>query len=193
MRFPILGAVAVAAAIPLGSLSGQSTPVATEILEAVSPLPDSLRPGATVLGFRDGALVTVREGTNPMICLADEPGDDRFHVACYHRDLAPFMARGRELRAQGVTGRAQVDSIRRAEITSGRLAFPRGASMLYSLSGPAGSFDPSTGMATNARGLYVVYLPYATEESTGISTTASRERPWLMSAGEPWAHLMIAR
>ena len=30
-----------------------------------------------------------------MICLADDPNESpRWHVACYHKALEPFMARG---------------------------------------------------------------------------------------------------
>ena len=47
----------------------------------------------------------MREGKNDLICLADNPNDDAFSVACYHKDLEPFMARGRELLAAGVTGK----------------------------------------------------------------------------------------
>ena len=192
MRLEPACTVLLVAAALTGPLDAQEAPE-RQILQAVSPLPDSLRPGAGVLGFRAGQLVTLREGTNGMICLADTPGDERFHVACYHADLEPFMARGRTLREQGITDREQVDSIRRSEIASGRLPFPKQAAALYSLTAQASSVDPATGLPASPRGLYVVYLPFATEASTGISTTPSRERPWLMSPGEPWAHVMIAR
>ena len=36
-----------------------------------------------------------------LICLADDPKIDALSVACYHKDLEPFMARGRELDADG--------------------------------------------------------------------------------------------
>jgi hypothetical protein len=173
MRLEPACTVLLVAAALTGPLDAQEAPE-RQILQAVSPLPDSLRPGAGVLGFRAGQLVTLREGTNGMICLADTPGDERFHVACYHADLEPFMARGRTLREQGITDREQ-------------------AAALYSLTAQASSVDPATGLPASPRGLYVVYLPFATEASTGISTTPSRERPWLMSPGEPWAHVMIAR
>jgi hypothetical protein len=62
---------------------------------------------------------------------------------------------------------------------------------LYSLTGPAGSFDPATGKIEGAAPLYVVYTPYATAESTGLQTEATRGAPWLMNPGTPWAHIMI--
>ncbi len=95
--------------------------------------------------YRDGSLVTIREGENGLICLGDDPADDRWHVACYHEDLEPFMARGRELRAQGITGRAQIDSIRQAEIESGELAFPDHPAALYSWFGRRERLQPGDG------------------------------------------------
>lgn len=164
-----------------------------EIAEAVSALPEPLRRSATVRAFRDGDLVTIREGTGVMICLGDDPAGDGWHVACYHEALEPFMARGRELRAQGVTARAEIDAARMADIESGRLDFPDHPASLYSLSGDMDAFDPATGEAKGAGGLLVIYVPYATEETIGITVVSSRERPWLMFPGKPWAHVMIAR
>jgi hypothetical protein len=183
--------VAVAATIAGGlTACAQEPSAAQQIAGAVSPLPESMRDGAAVLGYRRGKLVTLREGTNEMICLADDPGQEGFHAACYHRDLEPFMARGRALRAAGKE-RPAIDSVREAEIGSGALAMPREPRALYSLSSKQ-EFDPAAGAAPDASGLQVVYMPYATEESTGISATPG-PGPWLMVPGKPWAHLMIAR
>ena len=74
-----------------------------QIAGAVLPAPEESRGGAHVYGYdTNGELVTLREGTNDLICLADKPGDERFHAACYHTSLEPYMARGRALRAEGV-------------------------------------------------------------------------------------------
>jgi hypothetical protein len=103
------------------------------------------------------------------------------------------MARGRELQAQGVTARPEIDKIRQAEIELGELEFPKGPTTLYSLFADEGAFNASTGEAEGAGGLYVIYVPYATEESVGVSAVSSRDRPWLMFPGKPWAHIMIVR
>ena len=168
----------------------QETPAAEQIAAAVSPLPESMREGAAVLGYRRGRLVSLREGTNGMICLADDPAQEGFHAACYHEDLEPFMARGRALRAEG-RERDAIDSIRQAEIEAGTLSMPREPRALYSLSSKL-AFDPAAGSAPESSGLYVIYMPYATEQSTGITATPGAG-PWLMFPGKPWAHLMIAR
>jgi hypothetical protein len=161
-----------------------------QVAAAVLPLPEGQRAGATVLGYDpQGRLVRLRAGSGIFTCLADDPRDGRFHVACYHNSLEPFMARGRELRAQGVQGDA-VDSTRNADVAARRVRMPAVAS-LYSLTGPATSYDPATGAVTGVRPLFVVYLPGATEASTGLSTTPRPGAPWLMEAGTPKAHIMF--
>jgi len=167
----------------------QNKSVDRQVREALSALPNAMRDGTTVMGYRGDQLQVIRQGTGEMICLADNPTDDQWHIACYHADLEPFMARGRELRTQGVT---DVNAIRKDEITSGKLAFPTAARALYSLTGTADSFDPTTGEST-AGGLYVLYMPFATEETSGMSTAPNRTGPWLMNPGEPWAHVMIPK
>ena len=65
-------------------------------------LPEELRDDATVLGYKDNLeLSVIRKGSNPMICLADNPHKEGFSVAAYHKDLDPFMERGRVLKSEG--------------------------------------------------------------------------------------------
>lgn len=176
-------------ALPLGA-QGPLPPVEQQVAAAVLPLPADLRAGATVMGYREpGKLVVLREGTNGMHCLALYVTRPDFHVACYHKGLEPFMARGRELRAQGVTG-AQVDSVRFREIRSGQLPMPAMAS-LYTLTGKKESFDPATNTVTGAGLLSVVYVPGATPESVGLSARPVQNGPWLMNPGTPKAHIMM--
>src|SRR5690349_12879636 len=74
-----------------------------QIAAAILAAPAELRQGAAVLGYNpQGELVTLREGTNEMICLATDPKKATLSVACYHKELEPYMARGRELLAQKV-------------------------------------------------------------------------------------------
>ena len=164
-----------------------------QIMAAVSPAPAEMQDGATVLGYNsNGELVTLREGTNELICLADDPSVERFHVACYFKEMEPFMIRGRELRAEGLS-REEVMAIRKQEIESGKLPWPEKPMALYSLSGSEDGYDYSSGQLQAASPLYVVYVPYATQESTGIATKpVSEGAPWLMNPGEPWAHIMIS-
>ncbi|CAN5482906.1 hypothetical protein BH23BAC3_BH23BAC3_05610 [soil metagenome] len=181
--------------IMIPAILNAQTDIPTEeqqIQAAVSPAPAQMQDDATVLGYnQDGELITLREGSNELICLADAPGDDRFHTACYHKDLEPFMRRGRELSAEGMSG-DEVREIRRQEIEEGTLPMPGKPMSLYSLTGDLDAWDYSTHSLKSARPLYVVYIPYATVESTGLSTSpVSEGAPWLMDAGKPWAHIMV--
>jgi hypothetical protein len=178
---------------PLMVMGQQSLPNSEQqISAAVSPAPESLRGEATVLGYDiDTTLTTLREGTNELICLADDPRDSDFQVACYHKDLEPFMKRGRELREKGMS-RKEIDLIRRSEIKSGSLSMPEKPMALYSLSGSEGAFDYEEREINEAAPRYVIYVPYATEESTGLSKSPpSKGAPWIMEPGTPWAHIMV--
>ena len=179
---PILAIAWIAAAAEVPSPQVQ-------IAGAVLAAPAELRDGAAVLGFdAQGGRVMIREGKNEMICLASDPAKTTFNVACYHKDLEPFMARGRELLAQKVTG-AKRNEIRFKEVEDGKLAMPKEPRTLYVLTGT--SFDSSTGKVQDPYLRWVIYVPFATPESTGLSTKASESAPWLMAPGTAGAHIMI--
>jgi hypothetical protein len=165
-------------------------PAATvQISAAVLAAPEELRESAAVLGYNaEGKLVTLRPGKNEMVCLASDPAKTAFSVACYHKDLDPFMARGRELLEQKVTGKDRVD-LRLKEVESGKLAMPREPRTLYVLTGSG--FDAATGKVINPYLRWVIYVPFATPASTGLSTKGSDGAPWLMGAGTAGAHIMI--
>ena len=163
---------------------------AHQIAAAVTPLPEEQRAGAAVLGYSAaGKLAPLREGKNDMICLAPDPTQKGFHAACYHRAMEPFMARGRALREQGVKG-AQVDTVRFAEVKSGKIVMPTQPTMLYQIFG--GTFDAATEKVTGGSWLYVTYIPFATTATTGLSSKPSEKSPWLMFPGTPKAHIMFS-
>jgi hypothetical protein len=164
-------------------------PVDQQIAAAVIALPTDLRAGATVMGYGDdGKLVVLRNGTGDMTCLGHNPKDKDFHVACYHNNMEPFMARGRALRAAGITG-GQVDTVRFKEVKEGKLSLPKNPSAMYQLFG--GVFDLAKNEVTGAQGLYVVYIPYATGKSTGLPEKPFGKAPWVMFPGTPKAHMMF--
>ncbi|MBS1812234.1 MAG: hypothetical protein JST84_28980 [Acidobacteria bacterium] len=173
------------------SASAQTIPSADEQLAAsVLALPEELRAGAGVLGYgEDGKLKELRKGTGDMICLASDPKAARFSASCYHKDLEPYMARGRELTAQGISGNARNENYRWKEIKEGKLKMPKEPRMLYVLSGK--NYDAASGKVIEGSVRWVIYVPYATAESTGLSTKSKRGEPWLMDAGTPGAHIMI--
>ena len=179
----ILGSLAQFAAMAV-EVASPADQIASSILAA----PKERRADATVLGYNaKGEVVTLRKGTNDMVCLADDPADKLFSVACYHKDLEPFMARGRELAAE-FKGKDRHE-VRWKEVTEGKVPMPREPRMLYVLTGSG--FDAAKGEVINPYLRWVVYTPYATPESTGLSTTPGTA-PWLMYPGTPGAHIMIS-
>lgn len=187
-RLPILSSTFLLAAVP-AALAGQVAPPEVQISAASYAAPEDRRADATVLGYNaEGEFVKLRAGTNDMICLADDPAREGFETACYHESLEPFMARGRELTAQGVTGMTRQRQ-RWSEVESGALKMPDQLAMQYILTGEG--FDPETGTVAGEYRRSVIYIPFATAESTGLSTRASAVDPWIMSPGTAGAHIMI--
>lgn len=163
-----------------------------QINAALQAAPEEFRKDATVLGYnKDGDLVTLREGANTMICLADDPAKEGFNAAAYHKELEPFMARGRELRAEGKS-HADIFRIREEEAKSGKLKMPERGVTLHILFGKDAKYNPETKQVENAAYRYVVYIPWATTETTGLPVSPSTMGgPWIMDAGTHRAHIMI--
>jgi hypothetical protein len=162
---------------------------AQQIATAVTPLPEKLQSGARVLGYdANGKFVTLRPGTNEMVCVADDPSGKLFHVACYHKSLEPFMARGRELHALKKSKEA-IDSIRLSEVKRGAYSMPSKPAALYQYFAQRDSVTATT--ISGAQHLYVIYMPYATYKSTGITENPVEGGPWVMNPGKPWAHVMV--
>ncbi len=167
-------------------------PADIQIKTALLAAPADQKETATVLGYdQSGKLVTLRKGTGNMICLADDPAKKGISVACYSANLEPFMARGRQLLAEGKT-EEQKQEIRSKEIDEGKLKMPKDPNILYVLTGSEENYDKTTGELKDANMRYVFYVPYATLESTGMSAKPSIPgMPWLMEPGTAKAHIMI--
>lgn len=163
--------------------------IATSLMAA----PAASREGCTVIGYNsEGEFVTYKEGNNEFIVLADDPNNQGFSAACYHKSMEPFMARGRELRAEGKTG-PEIFDIREAEAKSGKLDMGKPGATLHIYYGPYDTYDPETHKVEGAKYRYVVYLPFATAESTGLpENPVSPNHPWIMNPGTHRAHIMIS-
>jgi hypothetical protein len=159
-----------------------------QIKTALLAAPKAEQAGATVLGYdASGAVVTLRKGTNHFICLADNPKQKGFSVACYHRDLEPFMARGRELASQGKNA-ADIFNLREEEVKAKKLPMPDKSILNVT----TGKVDEKSGEVTDLYTRYVIYIPYATVESTGIPLVPVADgAPWIMNPGTHRAHIMI--
>ena len=155
----------------------------TQIKAALLAAPEEDRAKCAVYGYdQNGSLVTLKIGSNNLICLGDNPKKAGFDVACYHKDLDMFMARGRALAAQGKTP-AEIFQIREKEAKSGELKMPENPTTLYVFSG-------KTEQEASYR--WVIYIPFATAESTGLPTKPKAGgAPWIMDPGTHRAHIML--
>jgi len=163
-----------------------------QIKSALLAAPKEKRDSCTVYGYSaDKQLVLLKQGTNELICLADNPDEPDFSVACYVKDLEPFMRRGRELRKQGITNEKLFDE-REKEVKAGTLLMPKQPAALYVYTAKDKDFDRKTGEVKNGYLRYVVYIPYATASSTGLPEQPSADgMPWIMNSGTHGAHIMI--
>ncbi|MBI5770527.1 MAG: hypothetical protein HZA93_22310 [Verrucomicrobia bacterium] len=187
---PLLGLlflVCLRAAAQTPAIPSREIQIKTALLAA----PPAQRDGATVLGYDEkGTLVTLRAGTNNQICLADDPTRKGFSAACYHKDLEPFMARGRELRKEGKNAK-QIFDLREAEAKAGKLPMPKGPTTLAVYDANDEDFNRATG-EVKGKLRYVIYIPWATAESTGLPLKPEIPGgPWIMDAGTHRAHIML--
>jgi hypothetical protein len=172
------------------SCTGQEIPNKDfQLRTGVLAAPEHQRDSATVLGFNEnGEIIKIREGFNEIVCLADDPNKEGFSVAAYHITLEPFMTRGRELKKQGLNAKEIFDQ-RELEVKNGDLEMPDKATLYVS----RGDLNEETGEIENLYTRYVIYIPYATEESTGMPIQPiAPGGPWIMDPGTHRAHIMIS-
>lgn len=192
MKTPVLSIILLS----ITAFSFAQSPISSatvQIQTAVMAAPAAKRDAATVFGYNEkGDFVLLRKGTNEMICLADDPKIPGLSVASYHEDLEPFMKRGRDLKMAGKTPK-EVSDIRDEEAKSGRLMMPKQPTSLYVYTAKAENYDPITGSVKEGYLRYVIYIPYATAESTGLPLKPDAPgMPWLMDPGTHRAHIMIS-
>jgi hypothetical protein len=172
--------------------SAQIPSAEIQIKTALLSAPSDKRANAMVYGYNaKGEFVVLRKGSNEFVCIADDPKQKGISVSCYHKDLEPFMARGRALKAQGKTAE-DIFKIREAEAKSGKLRMPKQAANLQVFTADEENYNAATGDITKGHYRYVVYIPWATAVSTGLPTKPDVPgMPWIMNPGTHRAHIMI--
>lgn len=178
-----------AASLDFRKIDSEEALIATALMAA----PEASRAGCKVIGYNmAGDFVTLKEGNNEFICLADDPQKEGFNAACYHKNLEPFMARGRELSAEGKSA-SEIFDIREEEVKAGKLDMGPSGSTLHVYYGGETNYDPETSIVEGAKYRYVVYMPFATAESSGLpEKPIAANHPWIMNPGTHRAHIMIS-
>ena len=144
------------------------------LINAVLPLPEDLRDGATVLVYHPdtGERIVVRQGSNGIVCI---PG------------MGPANDLRAKLQAEGKSNEEIAAALGAARESGAVPTAPYGT-MMYML----------RHNDNQIKLLWVMLVPNATPESIGVSTTSQRDNalqghgmPWLMREGTPGAHIMI--
>ena len=184
MRGPITAATMTA--VSLFAVTAMAQAVDARVAEALKPLPEDLKAGATVVAYdaASGARQVLRQGTNQIEC---QPKAEDGFVRCYNKILAPRRDLEAKLHAQK-TSDADVAAAVAEGQKAGTIPRPQFGTMSYRYSD-----DPK-----RIKLLWVMSVPNATPESLGVSTTSQRDaalkgagQPWMMLPGTPGAHIMI--
>jgi hypothetical protein len=175
--------------IPINPAPKNSTitdEAADPIAQAVLPLPEDLRAGATVYTYdkATGARKVLREGTNFVEC--QPRGDDGF-TWCYNKVTAPRRDLQAKLRAEKKSDKEIQEAV--AAATQAGTIKPT----------PFGTWSYRLyGKKDRIQLLWVISVPNATPESVGVSEGSQRDEalkgqgvPWLMLPGTPGAHIMV--
>lgn len=165
-----------------------------QIAAAVLPLPEGLRAQATVIGYApDLKLVTLRAGTNQMVCTATRPGEPDFDVRCYHESFMPIVRRMRDLYDQGLSFKEVFRTVD-SEVQSKKLPLPATPTAGYRMLGPISAYSATT----NSTGPEIeswqsIHFPYRTAAQMGLPEEGQvpRSFPYVMTSGTFWSHVMI--
>jgi len=173
---------AIALASPFAVLAADMSTDA-QIAEAVSPLPESMRADATVVTFdAKGAVQTLRQGTNGVVCQPNQPKPTPdFSASCYSQALAPQREMEAKLRAEGKDAKAVSAAVQAAK-DAGTLKNPPLGTMMYGRSGKT---------ADATRVTWVMLMPNMKAEDLGLPVKAGKGTPWMMNSGKPGAHIMM--
>jgi hypothetical protein len=178
--------------VALGAQAQTVPSVEVQIKVALLACPEESRDHAMVYGYSPkGEFVVLRSGTNEMVCIADDPASPGLSVSCYHKSLEPFMERGRVLKRQGKNFQ-EIFDIREQEAKSGKLILPKQPASLVVLTAATEDYNAANGEVKNTYSRSVVYIPFATAESTGLPAKPTTPgMPWIMNPGTARAHIMI--
>lgn len=180
-------AVVLTGAVLVGPADAQAQSVDQEVTNAVLPLPEDLKADATVVTYEPdtGIRKVLRQGTNIVECQPEDP--ETGFTRCYNKILAPRNDLTAKLRAEGKSPE-EIQTAIAAAVKDGTVPEAPAGTMSYRL----------YKKDDRIRLLWVMRVPGATPESTGVSTDSQRDnalngqgRPWLMRPGTPAAHVMI--
>lgn len=179
----VLGFMGVAAAVAAPAVAQSNAEL---IAQAIMPLPDDLKAGATVYRYdsETGDRIVIRQGNNQVEC---QPRDEEGFTRCGPVAEGPRRDLSSKLSAQGLEGEALQAAMAEAE-AKGQIKPRTFGALNYRL------YDKDDRIQL----LWVVSVPNATSAQLGYPTGGQRDNalagkgtPWMMLDGTPGAHLMI--
>ena len=153
-----------------------------------------MREKATVIGYAaDMSLITLRAGSNKMVCTASQPGLQVFDVRCYDESFMPLIRRLQELHKTNMKQEEIVRTVD-SEIVAKKLVLPDHPISGYRMFGPIAAYNYATNVAGNEiRSWQSIHFPYRTAAELGLPEEGqvARTLPYVMESGTFWSHVMI--
>ena len=146
--------------------------------------PERLRADVAVIGWRDdGARVTIRSGSNGVVCWdqSDEPRKRTYASRCTSEANLPRVEQNRSWVTSGKSQEEIQEMMTDAEENGSREVSEFGT-VYYSVN----TDDPD-----NASIHLTISVPHGTSQSLGVPSESNSSNVWLMGEGTSGAHLMI--
>ena len=146
--------------------------------------PPRLQADATVVGWRDdGSRVTLRSGTNGVVCWdqSDEPRKRAYASRCTSEGNLPRIEQNRSWLLSGKS-QEEVQAMMDEAERNGTREVSEFGSVYYSVNS-----DDREGANIHM----TISVPYATSHSLDVPSERTNAGVWIMGAGTSGAHLMI--
>lgn len=191
--FAVTVGVAVLNVMAPINAQSQVSDTATLIAVAVLALPESMRAEATVVRKTSSGVVTLRPGSNGMICTNASSGDTVL-AYCFKESFYALLKRADELSKQldSPDNGKLVGGAMEKEIKQGKLTLPAQPTVGFAMRGPISAYNPVTNAASREiKRWQMIQVPYATGKALALPEQHSPDMPWVMAAGTWMAHIMI--
>ncbi len=176
-----------------GPLTSMSAEEQTRVIMATAP--DVVTSHAALYMMTPKGYVQTRRGTNGFSCLVEREKLETVEAVCYDAEgsatILPTRLYREELRLQHLS-EADVQTSIAAGYTSGRFHAPKKPGLIYMLAKENWTWNPFTSTFGPSMPHYMLYAPYATQESVGGAPGGpGRQVPFVLWPGQPDALIII--
>jgi hypothetical protein len=162
-----------------------------ELTLALSALPVTMRPGATVYVMGPKGYVKKQDGATGVSCLVARSRPDTMEPICWDREgtetiLPLALARG-EWRAAGLSDE-EIERREQHGFGTGRFRAPRRPGIAYMMSAENWVFNGQRVVRYHPH--VMSYAPYLTNADIG-SNGKDPNAPWVLNEGSPHAYIIV--